>query len=64
MNQQMIHNSMHTTGDCIETMCVRVCVWFVCYGVEPRTYTSHPTKFQTRGISAELMICGKAEASC
>jgi len=50
-------------------VCVRVCV-YVCVrvggwgeaSVSPPS-RSHPTKFQTPGISAELMIRGKAEAS-
>lgn len=49
MNQQMIPISMHTTGDCIQAKCVRVCV-----RVGEGELVLAPATFQTPSISAEL----------
>lgn len=61
MNQQMIHNSMHTTGDCIQTVCVCVCVWRGGGrgGVSVSTYAPIQQNFKAPASVQSLWSVGK-----
>lgn len=53
----------HNRGLYLVNVCICVCVWVGGWGASVSRH-SHPEKFQTPSISTELMICGKAKASC